>query len=56
MYAMKPTLIDNGGRRLGVDRRQFYYLMHIPEHESGKERRSGIDTRIYYDFAFKSLC
>ena len=22
---MKPTLLDNGGRRLGLDRRQFSY-------------------------------
>ena len=44
--AMKPTLLDNGGRRLGVDRRQFSYFMHIPERRSGKERRSGLDRRL----------
>lgn len=43
---MKPTLLDNGGRRLGVDRRQFSYTLHIPEHRSGKERRSGLDRRL----------
>jgi len=43
---MKPILIDNGGRRLGVDRRQFSYLTHIPERRSGKERRSGSDRRL----------
>jgi len=37
---------DNGGRRLGIDRRQFSYTMHIPERRSGKERRSGFDRRI----------
>jgi hypothetical protein len=43
---MKPTLFDNGGRRLGVDRRQFSYDFHIPERRSGKERRSGFDRRL----------
>ena len=43
---MNPTLIDNGGRRLGIDRRQFSYLIHIPERRSGKERRSGLDRRL----------
>jgi len=43
---MQPTLIDNGGRRLGADRRQFSYLMHIPERRAGKERRSGLDRRL----------
>jgi len=43
---MKPTLIDNGGRRLVVDRRQFSYTLHIPERRSGKERRSGLDRRL----------
>ena len=42
---MKPTLHDNGGRRLGVDRRQFSYTLHIPERRSGKERRSGLDRK-----------
>jgi len=37
---------DNGGRRSGGERRQFSYLVHIPECRSGKDRRSGIDRRI----------
>jgi hypothetical protein len=41
-----PILPDNGGRRLGVDRRQFSYDFHIPERRSGKERRSGFDRRL----------
>jgi len=41
-----PILPDNGGRRLGVDRRQFSYYFHIPERRSGNERRSGIDRRV----------
>ena len=36
---------DNGGRRSGVDRRQFSYSGHIPERRSGLERRSGRDRR-----------
>lgn len=43
---MKNVLPDNGGRRSGVDRRQFSYTAHIPERISGKERRSGVDRRL----------
>jgi len=43
---MKPTLLDNGGKRLGVDRRQFFYDFHIPERSSEKELRSGLDRRL----------
>jgi len=43
---MKQTLHDNGGRRTGIDRRQFSYTAHFPERRSGKERRSGFDRRI----------
>ena len=39
------TLIDNGGRRLGVDSRQFSYTDHIPDRRTDNERRSGIDRR-----------
>ena len=38
-------LSDNGGRRLGVERRQFSYDFHIPERRSGEDRRSGKDRR-----------
>ena len=43
--------IDNGGRRSGIDRRQFSYDLHIPERRSGIDRRSGVDRRtapLYY--------
>jgi hypothetical protein len=43
---MKQVLPDNGGRRTGIDRRQFSYTLHIPERRSGKERRSELDRRI----------
>ena len=37
---------DNGGRRSGIDRREFSYSEHIPERRSVKDRRSGIDRRL----------
>ncbi len=40
------ALIDNGGRRSGVDRRNFSYTDHIPDRRFKEERRSGIDRRI----------
>jgi len=43
---MNRILTDNGGRRLGIERRQFSYDFHIPERRSGKERRSGLDRRL----------
>ncbi len=48
--AVKETKVvfyfsDNGGRRSGVDRRQFAYDVHVPERRSGLERRSGMDRR-----------
>lgn len=36
---------DNGGRRLGIDRRQFSYSVHIPERRLGGDRRCGADRR-----------
>ena len=39
------TLIDNGGRRLGIDRRQFSYTDYIPEGRTDNDRRSGIERR-----------
>ncbi len=37
---------DNGGRRLGFERRQFCYNGHIPERRSRKDRRNGLDRRL----------
>ena len=42
---MESSIKDNGGRRSGVDRRQFSYNTHISERRSGKDRRSGLDRR-----------
>jgi hypothetical protein len=37
---------DNGGVRLGLDRRQFSYDRHIPERRSANDRRNGLDRRL----------
>jgi len=36
---MNHIFPDNGGRRSGIERRQFSYTQHIPEQRSGKDRR-----------------
>ena len=36
---------DNGGRRLGLERRAFSYDIHVPERRSNTIRRSSIDRR-----------
>jgi len=43
--AMAIALIDNGGRRLGIDRRQFSYTNHIPDRRLGEDRRTDLDRR-----------
>lgn len=42
---MDSVTYDHGGRRSGIERRQFTYMFHIPERRSGKDRRSGFDRR-----------
>jgi len=42
---MEAPRCDNGGRRSGIDRRQFSYSGHMPERRSGEERRNGGDRR-----------
>lgn len=37
--------IDNGGRRLGDDRRLYSYNDYLPERRSGGDRRNGGDRR-----------
>lgn len=32
-----------GGRRMGGDRREYFYACCIPERRSGLERRAGVD-------------
>ncbi len=36
---------DNGGRRLGYERRQFSYDVYVRERRSDKDRRSSKDRR-----------
>lgn len=36
---------DNGGRRSGVERRQYINGLHIPERRGGEDRRCGRDRR-----------
>ena len=38
-------LIDNGGRWIGVKRREFSYTNHLPNGRSEKDRRNGVDRR-----------
>ena len=41
LQTKNPTYqIDNGGRRLGIERRQFNYSHYYPERRIGDERRS----------------
>ena len=42
---MQTLLQDSGGRRSGMDRREFTYTFHIPERRRGLDRRSGFDRR-----------
>ena len=46
----KLEIIDNGGRRLGIDRRQVSPSMINPERRSRRERRSGTDRRTKWTF------
>ncbi len=46
-------LSDNGGRRSGIDRRQFSYSGHIPEKRFGQDRRKGKDRRKDIPFNIK---
>jgi hypothetical protein len=42
---MEFKLADNGGTRLGMDRRKFQYTAYIPEKRTGMERGKGCDRR-----------
>ena len=42
---MTLYLIDNGGRRTGIKRREFSYTNHLPNERSEKDRRSGVERR-----------
>ncbi len=38
-----PKVASNVDRRAGTDRRQFSYIVHIPERRPGMERRDRFD-------------
>jgi hypothetical protein len=38
-------LEDNGGRRLGLDRRRLWIPAYCPERRSGHDRRGGLERR-----------
>jgi len=43
---MRQTSSDNRDRRSGINRRNIFYTMHIPERRSDKERKSRLDRRL----------
>ena len=49
------AMIDNGGRRLGFQRRVFSYHIYYPERRSGVDRRSGIERRMRLNWRSKSF-
>ncbi|MDL2124149.1 MAG: hypothetical protein LWX51_13980 [Deltaproteobacteria bacterium] len=38
-------ILDNGGRRFGIERRKFSYTNYFPERRFGNDRRKGVDRR-----------
>ena len=42
---IKMIHTDNGGRRLGINKREFSYTKHIPNRRTQGDRRSGVDRR-----------
>ena len=38
-------ILDNVGRRSGIERREFLYTNYFPERRSGKDRRNGVNRR-----------
>ncbi len=46
LKAMELNIIDNGGRRIGIERRVFSYAHHIPERRSNNGRRNWVDRRV----------
>jgi len=39
------NLIDNGGRRTGIKRREYLYTNHVPNRRTEGDRRGGVDHR-----------
>ena len=40
---MINVVIDNGGRRTGIERRRFLYAIHVHELRTGKDRRKEVE-------------
>ncbi len=43
--AMVVALVDNGGRRSGINRREFSYTDHTPDRRLSSDRRDANDRR-----------
>ncbi|RZB31617.1 MAG: hypothetical protein SRB2_04586 [Desulfobacteraceae bacterium Eth-SRB2] len=46
---------NNADKRLGIERRVFSYILHIPERRSGKERRRSLGRRSGKGFKFPTV-
>lgn len=46
-HTVGASFTDNGGRRSGIERREFSYAGYLPERRKGKDRRSGQDRRVH---------
>ena len=47
MNKNRIDMIDNGGRRLGIERREFAYSHYYPERRDGADRRIHPERRVY---------
>jgi len=47
----RKDIVDNGGRRMGIDRRQVPLPYDGAERRAGTERRSGSDRRNDWSFS-----
>ncbi len=43
--ASPDRISSKGGRRSGIDRREFSFTVHVPERRSGRDRRKKDDRR-----------
>jgi hypothetical protein len=50
LHSKSPAFdIDKGGRRLGLERRQFNYSHYYPERRFGSDRRCIPERRLYME-------
>lgn len=50
----KEDIVDQGGRRLGIDRRQVELPFEGEDRRTGDERRSGTDRRERFSYSDES--